>query len=381
MDKKIAIFLNQHMPMSEVFIAHQIGAYTKYKADIIACRQVTPSVQHNIPFSILNRNNSRKEKIAELLFKLTGRNKVIENKLKGHDIIHAHFGPSGYMVAPLAKKLGIPLVFTLHGYDILKDTVTVKKDGILQFLYHRNIKRLIKQADLFICVSEYVRQKAIKLGFPAEKCIVHYMGIPLTPLQPRPARSLDAPFRILSVGRLIPYKGHHLLIEALSRVEKEGYQVQLDIVGGGPEKENLEFLASQKLKNYKIWGSQPHSQIISLMNECDAFSLLSHTQPNGQTEAFGLVFTEAQWAGLPVIAFHSGGIGEAVADGQTALLCPEGDIEAVKNAIIRLITDNEFYSSLSRNGPAFVQEKFDSQKNTAVLEKMYDSLIEQRSRA
>ncbi len=375
--KKVAIFLNQHMPLSEVFIAHQASALKNYTPNLIGCHQVTPSVQHQISSHILNQNNSLSEKISEALFKLTGHNSFLRNHILGHDIIHAHFAPTGWLAAPLSSQTRIPLIVTLHGFDVLKRNITLKDDGLNQFLYKKTLSRLTKQTSKFICVSEFLKKRAVEFGVPEEKCVVQYMGIPLLPhTEPKYIRSdKSVPFRILSVGRLIPMKGHHMLIEAVAAVQNEGHNIRLDIIGGGYLQNDLEKQASSTLKNYKIWGAQPHEKIITLMRQSDVLCHLSHEIENGYNEAFGLAVLEGQWAGLPVIAFKSGGVPEAISDRATGILCPENDIQSVKNAIITLIKDDELRLKLSNEAPNFVQRNFDNVVQTQKLEILYDETV------
>jgi colanic acid/amylovoran biosynthesis glycosyltransferase len=374
---KVAIFLNQHMPLSEVFISHQASALKRFSPTLIACRQITPSVDHSLPRYILNTKNSLPEKISEGIFKLTGCNSFLKNHIMGHDIIHAHFGPTGWLAASLSEQTKIPLIVTLHGFDVTKKTVTLKDDGLHQFLYKKYLSKVTNHASQFICVSEYLKKRAIEFGFPEEKCIVQYMGIPLFPHDQKKYSRTDknSPFRILSVGRLIPLKGHSMLIKAVAAVQNEGYNIQLDIIGAGPLQNELEQQAANTLKSYKIWGGQPHQKILSMMRQSDIFCHLSHEIKNGSNEAFGLVALEAQWAGLPVIAFNSGGVPEAIDDGKTGILCPENDIQAVKNAIVTLINNDELRMAMSNDATNFVKNTFDNNVLTEKLESIYDEVI------
>ena len=379
MTRKVAIFMNQHLPLSEVFIYHQAQSLRRFTPTFVACRQVRPSVEHSIPTHILNTQNSLPEKISETLFKLSGHSPFLKQHIQGHDIIHAHFGPTGWLAAPLAKQTKTLLVVTLHGFDVLKnkDQITLQDDGIMQVLYKQFLSRLTNQASQFICVSEYLKKRAIEFGFPEEKCVVNYMGIPLTPFtEPKILRTdKSSPFRILSVGRLVPMKGHQMLIEAVAAVQQAGYNVQLDIVGAGPLREALEKQASNSLKNFKFWGGQPHTQILSLMRQSDIFAHLSHQTSNGYNEAFGLAVIEAQWAGLPVVAFRSGGVPEGIAENQTGILCPENDVQAVRNAICDLIDNDQKRNEMSSAAPYFIQNAFDSANLTDRLEGIYDQTI------
>lgn len=374
----VAIFLNQHMPLSEVFVAHQAKSLKTYTPTLIACRQVNPSVEHDIPTFVLNKNHTLPEKIEEIVFKATGFSPRLRNEVQKHDIIHAHFGPTGWMASHLAVQTKKPLIVTLHGFDVLKRHLSFKDDGAMQVLYSKTRPLLYKRTSKFICVSEYLKKRVIELGFPEEKCIVSYMGIPLIPyIEPKRVyqKGQDAPFRILAVGRLVKMKGHKKLIEAVAAVQESGYNVQLDIVGNGILRDDLEKQAATSLKHYKFWGGMPHGQILSLMRQSDLLCHSSIQTENGQTEAFGLVITEAQWAGLPVVAFSSGGIPEAMKDKETGFLCPEGDIASMKQAICKLIDDDHLRDNMSSAAQDFIQKNFDTDKQTSKLENIYDDVL------
>ncbi len=381
MKRKAAIFLNRHLPISEVFIRNQaesILCNTAYHPKIVACRQVYPSTPHSLETYILNQNNSFAEKLSEAAFKLTGRNRGIERAVQGADIIHAHFGPTGWLAAPVASRLEIPLVVTLHGFDVLVRNITFK-DGLLLALYKRNVPCLGRMTKKFICVSEYLRKRAIEAGFPEDKCVVNYMGIPLIDHVEEKELWADKsqPFRILSVGRLVPFKGHKYLIEAVAAVQREGYNVHLDIVGDGPLRQELEQMALENLRNFKFHGALQNSETLSLMRQSHILVHTSTTTDRGQTEAFGLVASEAQWAGLPVVAFSSGGVPEAMLDGVTGILCPEKDVRSMKDAICGLIVNDDLRNNMAFKAPDFIRRNFDNAKCAIDLEKIYNEVIAQ----
>ncbi|MCB9964152.1 MAG: glycosyltransferase [Rhodospirillales bacterium] len=378
MPQTVAIFLNQCLPLSEIFVRHQAEALKGFSPKLVACRRVTPSVAGEaLPQVFLNKTNSKMEKIRELLFKLTLRSRVLEEAVRECDLIHAHFGPTGWLASGLAQRTGKPLIVTCHGFDVLKNDISLRHDGMLQKMYSMNRAALAQRAAKFICVSEYIKKRAIAFGFPEEKCVVHYMGIPLVPHEtPRPSsRPPEGPMRLIAVGRLVPFKGHARLIEAVAEVERRGYPVELHIVGGGELRDFLEAQAARSLKQYKFWGGQPHEKVVSLMRESDIFCHTSLHMSNGQTEAFGLVLLEAQWAGLPVVAFDSGGVPEAMAVGQTGLLAPEGDVKAFADALCRLMDDPVLLDNFAKAAPQFVQQNFDSRTQTAKLEDHYRDVL------
>lgn len=374
--RKAAVFLNQCLPLSEVFVAHQAQAFERYKPTLVACRKVSPSVETRLPEIVLNASGTPKEKLQEILFKATGYNRFLQNAIKDADIVHSHFGPVGWLASGIAAKERKPLVVTLHGFDVLKNNISLKTDGPLQASYAHNRKKLGERASAFLCVSDYIKKRAIGFGFPEEKCHVQYLGIPMPEFsQPKTTRNPDAPYKLLAVGRLVPFKGHKKLIEAASIVQQAGYNVQLDIAGDGPLRAELEAQAAESLKNYKFHGAQKHDRMMELMRGSDIFCHTSMHMENGQTEALGLVVLEAQWAGLPVVAFASGGVPEAIDKDRTGLLCDEGDALAFAKNIQALIDNPDLYSRMAQNAPVFVKTNFDNRNQVAKLENFFDGII------
>lgn len=374
MSKKVGIFLNQCLPLSEIFVYHQARCLSEFTPEFIACRHVQSPIENDIPTTCINTGGA-KGKIAEALFKLAGKSQILQDAVQKCDVIHAHFGPTGWLASQLTSKLDKPLIITLHGFDILKHNINRQDDGLLQSIYSHNRELLGQRASKFICVSEFMKQKAIEFGFPAEKCVVHYMGIPLKDhsYEKTPMGNI---IKLLAVGRLVPFKAHSKLIEAVALLQNQGLDVSLTIIGDGPLRESLEKQAAESLADYTFMGAQSHDKVLKAMREHDIFCHTSMTQGNGQTEAFGLVLLEAQWAGLPVVAFESGGVPEAFQDGETGFLVKEGDAEGFSEKLASLVKSRETLEKFSKAAPEFVKERFDNQKQGALLEGIYNSVLD-----
>ncbi|MHB1240956.1 MAG: glycosyltransferase, partial [Gammaproteobacteria bacterium] len=91
-------------------------------------------------------------------------------------LIHAHFGVEGVYALRLAKRLGVPLVTTFHGFDATLSTAAMLCSPVWAN-YPLFRKRLARQGDLFLCVSSFIRERVLALGFPEERTHVHYIGV------------------------------------------------------------------------------------------------------------------------------------------------------------------------------------------------------------
>jgi glycosyltransferase involved in cell wall biosynthesis len=96
------------------------------------------------------------------------------------------------------------------------------------------------------------------------------------------------------------------------------------------------------------------------------------TAASGDAEGFGLVFVEAQACGVPVVSYRSGGVPEAVADGETGLLATERDIDGLADRLRTVLTDDDVWLRMSACGRRRTVEQFDLTRQTARLEDVYD---------
>jgi glycosyltransferase involved in cell wall biosynthesis len=282
-------------------------------------------------------------------------------------LVHAHFGPDACNAIELAGSLQVPLVVTFHGYDI------TMSDRHMPHLYVQRRERLKIAGARFLCVSNFIRDRVIAKGFPASKALVHYTGIDTEFFTPEPA--IERSPIVLFVGRLVAKKGCEYLIRAMARVQETLPEARLVIIGDGHLRAQLQLQARTLLKSFQFVGVQQPASVKNWMNRARVFSTPSVTAESGDAEGFGMVFSEAQAMGLPVVSFASGGIPEAVADGQTGLLVPEKDSTALADSILLLFRERELWSRFSEAGRARAKALFDLRKQASLLEGVYDSVL------
>ena len=169
----------------------------------------------------------------------------------------------------------------------------------------------------------------------------------------------DAEYLILSVGRLIDWKGTKYLITAMKEIIKKIPNAKLVIGGIGPEKENLEKLTEElKLKNNVIFtGYIEDIDLLKYYASSDIFVLPS-INLNGHTETLGVVLLEAMACGTPVIGSNVGGIPDIIKDGYNGFLVSEKSPEDLADKIIELLSNKELAEEFATNGLKTVQEKF-----------------------
>ena len=167
-----------------------------------------------------------------------------------------------------------------------------------------------------------------------------------------------------TIGRLEPQKGVDVLIRAFAEVE----DASLLVVGDGSERGKLEELArdvgvSDRVE-WKGWSDEPRSYLPSL----DVFVLPS------RNEGFPLAMLEALLAGIAVIASDVGSVAEAIRDGETGLLVPPEDHEALAAALQRLLADEALGRGLGEKGRRLVLDHFTADRMARAFESLYDEL-------
>ena len=170
---------------------------------------------------------------------------------------------------------------------------------------------------------------------------------------------------LLTVGRLVPKKGHEILIRAFHHLRRDDVSCRLAIVGEGPERASLEKLI-QGLgleREIALFGRLDNPSVLRLMSSAAVLVAPSVIAPDGDRDGAPNVILEALAIGLPVIGSRLDGIREALADGRTGVLVEPGDSQALAGAIRGLLEDNERGRVLSAAGRKYVEEHYCLKRN------------------
>ncbi|GMV92484.1 MAG: glycoside hydrolase [Candidatus Hydrogenedentota bacterium] len=249
-----------------------------------------------------------------------------------------------------------PYVTFAYGYEFLKFGRNSLAGRILRRVYNASLSA--------IAISRFTRDALELFGVEAERIdVIHPGARPASPMTPSELDSirhryvLEGKRVVLAVGRLIERKGHRTLIEAMPRILDRVPDAHLVIVGQGPTMSACSRLAQQSgmREHVTFTGPLEDTEVAGLYAACDVFALPTGTGPNGQVEGFGLVFAEAHAYGKPVVAGRSGGVVDAVLDGETGLLVEPEDVAAVADAIVSILTDSELAKRLGENGKRRVE--------------------------
>jgi glycosyltransferase involved in cell wall biosynthesis len=283
-------------------------------------------------------------RIDRELFKHFGVLPAVPDLRSAHPkLVHAHFGRGGALALPMARALKIPLVVSFYGADATKDK---QYQGFPPTIFKRRLPALWKQAALFFCVSGFIKEQLLARGFPAEKLLVQHSGVNIDP-----EYGLDGAANggyVMFAGRFVEKKGVPSLIEAMRRLQDEGRERRLVLVGEGPMEDELR-RAAASLRQVEFRGWMPNDELRRWMRGALALCVPSQRASDGDAEGLPTVVIEAMAAGTPVIGSRHAGIGEAVEDGQTGFLIPEQDPEALAAALRRLTDQPELRRQLGEN--------------------------------
>ena len=292
------------------------------------------------------------------------------------DIIHAHWPfPHAYIALGAAKLFKIPLVLNFHGAELL---LIRKKKWVKPLL-----KFAIGQAQAVFANSSFTASKIKALRNVDVEWSPYGTTLETGNAEPH---AINGKFKILFVGRHIERKGIRYLIEAAKYLPRDQFEIR--IVGVGDLTEQLKMqadaLCHPELYETKNFSSQVElcplgssetepkdlpAEIIftgklspeALANEyktANVFTLPAIVDSKGDTEGLGVVLIEAMELGLPIVASNVGGIPDVVINGETGILVPEKDPEALANAYKRLAAEPELVKHLLAGAQKRIAECF-----------------------
>jgi glycosyltransferase involved in cell wall biosynthesis len=370
----VLIYTNVYLPASEAFIAKQTAALATYTPHVLVSKWAAENTI-SPDGSVVALRDSASGKIAEIALKLMRSPHPLLYYLasKKLDLIHAHFGMNGFVIEPLALKLGIPLITTFHGFDATYSADAERLPGVIQRKFMRNRHRFLTGDNYFIAVSKFIRRKLIELGCPEDRIYQHYIGIDTKFFSPA-LHIAYRPFRVICNSRFVDYKGHTYIIDALEYLVKNGIPIELVLIGAGPLKEKIEKRALQVLPKVEIFENIGQEQVRELLASSAVFAHAAHIQQNGHTEALGIALLEAQAMGTPVVAFDTGGVAEAISAGTSGILVPELNTGQFISAIASILLEPGVRQNFSKAARSFVAQEFNLEAQARKLEGIYDEI-------
>ena len=312
----------------------------------------------------------------------------------GHAVVQVGtLRPATPVAAWLRRTEGLPFVVYVHGKDVLHETAKVARSR----LYRAAARPALGAASAWIANSRFtaglVADLGTALGLPelGERVRVVHPGADPERFRPAPAAGASlgtapgarAPARgadeteiraaalrarlgvegrrvALTVTRLMPRKGVDRTLEAIASLAPEFPDLVYLVAGDGPQRPELERRASAPdlAGRIRLLGDVEDADVPALHRLADVFLLPSRRESGDEVEGFGVSLVEASASGLPVIGGRSGGIPEAVLDGETGLLVDPDEPASIARALRRLLDDRELAGRLGRRGREEVERYY-----------------------
>jgi glycosyltransferase involved in cell wall biosynthesis len=274
------------------------------------------------------------------------------------EILHTHLIHAEWYALLAGAVARVPVRFTTkHGFNEFREAPYF---GVAD-------RAVASLAHVHVAISRGLARYLEDVeGFDRESFeIVHY-GIEPDG-EPKPYS--DTVPRLLCVGRLIPIKGHVVLLRAFAEARKQLPGLELEIAGRGPLEPALKALVRELgiLDSVRFLG---HVSPIQSAIERAAVVVVP-----SMGEGFGMVALEAMERARPVIAAAIGGLGELVRDGETGILVPAGEAEPLRDAILRLCGDLDLARSMGEAGRRRAQSRFLQRFCTERTELLYEGAL------
>jgi glycosyltransferase involved in cell wall biosynthesis len=278
------------------------------------------------------------------------------------DIVHFHAPLPAIFGRPLVRALGIPVVYSEQGMWSLYRHAT-RVANALTFRFN----------DASIVVSDAVRRSiaASRVGGGMARSLVTIPnGIDVDGVL-RDAGSIRptpiAPMSFGMIGHLKPEKGPDVLVRAAALVQRERPAAACVIVGGGYQRTEVSRIAARLGVDVRLLGVRPDAR--ALCARLDVFVMPS------RSEGLPVALLEAMALARPIVATTAGGIPEVVRDGETALLVPPEDPEAMADAILRLLDDVDLAARLGAAAADVAKREWSARATAERLLEVYGGVL------
>ena len=270
----------------------------------------------------------------------TIRRRLPQLRAAGFELVHAHQAlPDGAVAQHLSRALGVPYVVSVHGADVYQH---LRQPGAVR----ARTAAVLDGAAAVMANSSAVARLLAPVVAPDRLHVVLNGTTGMGEHVEAAADYLPGEDLVLTVGYLIPRKGHATLLEALALLAERGLRPHLAVVGDGALQPQLAVQAVSLgvAAQVHFLGRLPHRRVLSLMKRAQLFALPS------QDEAFGLVYTEAMTQGTPVLACAGEGPEDFIENGVSGYLVPARDAAALAATIERVITEPEAAAKVGEAG-------------------------------
>lgn len=370
--------MRAYLARTETFVHNQIATLRRYRPVVVAhhrrAETDVPLGEGMIAQEALASPVASLERLAYRVVRvaLPSGTGELAAYLRRQDarLLHYHYLTDARFLLALARRTGIPAIVSGYGYDVSSFPSQWRGFG------QRYLRPIFDRLDLFLAMSEDMRDDLLALGCPDEKTAVHYYGSDTRRFRhPERAYASNGPLTVLCCARLDPAKGQQLVFEALRRVQRAGRDdFRIVVTGEGPLRSELERLTAEYAWRDRVTftGHLPYTgdALVEQFRAADVFAHPSVTT-GGLKEGIPGTIVEAMASGLPVVATHHAGIPAVIDSGQHGVLVGERDLHALAAALEALLHDAALRERLGRAAAERAAQELDIVSRTEELERIY----------
>lgn len=297
------------------------------------------------------------------------------------NLIHAHFGPSGYSFLRFKSIFKTSLITSFYGYDL--SALPYQNDR-----WKLRYRKLFKRGELFLVEGHYMKKCLIELGCPREKIVVQHLGIDLDQIKfvPRKLKK-SGKIGVLIAGSFREKKGVPYAVEAFGKVKQAHPHLKLELttIGdsmGTPREERekekiLTIIKKYKLNNsIRMLGYQPYPVFLRELYKHHIFLSPSIHSSDGDTEGGAPVsIIEASASGTPVVSTTHCDIPEVVINKESGYLVPERDVDALTERLGFLVTHPDIWEEMGQKGREHIEKNYNITTQVQKLEEIYDMVV------
>jgi len=390
--RRVAHVVRKMLPRFSSFIRNQVMNHLRYDAIMIYKEFIESAFAHEIMDMIPSFYcNERKMGIGKLysdfLYRRPFRrltNIDVSNvtrylRIHNVNIIHYHYGTDAGVFVRAIASTKIPALVSFYGYDC--SSFPDWYLGLGKFY----LRRVFKNVDYCIAMSEDMKSDLLRLGCPEGKIIVHYYGTDVQRFLGEKTYDEKGEIILLSVGYLVPQKGHAFTLGAFRKaLRMTNKKMRLRIVGEGRLEPSLKkYVARHGLSDcVDFVGPLKHlsREFLEEFSRADVFIHPSVTSNTNEKEGIPGAIVEAMASGLPVISTFHAGIPFVIHNGETGLLVHEWDTAMLAKFIVKLAEDAGFRKTIGRRAQEYALKNLDVKQKQKELENIYDLVIEEHNK-
>ncbi len=293
------------------------------------------------------------------------------------DLIHAHFGNMGWEMMPAARPENLPLITTFYGLDV--NYLPLQRP-----VWKSRYRRLFDYSSLILCEGPHMKNAVVELGCPADKVLVHHLGVETEKLPFKVREPGNGPVKILIAGSFREKKGISYALKALQKVAGR-HDISVTVIGdrlqedrSNPEADEIfRLMQSEELKECtRHMGFQPHHRLIEEALDHHIFLSPSVTSGDGDTEGgVPVSIIEMTATGMPVVATTHCDIPNVIHHNVNGMLAGERNTDQLAITLDFLIRQPEKWKGLGENGRKLAETHFNAGKRGQRLAEIYSAVI------